>query len=150
MPSYDDDDVIDYENELPDFEEEADLDDYLNDEEYELMNEILPQARKEMTDYQGWDNFALKREILETNFDLPEALKQLKRAFKKKKASEGMYIKALQLASHSSLLINLWALQLTARMRIVWDSDWVHVLTPFSGPTTTLPWCVQVRTVGEG
>ncbi|SJM88196.1 related to Elongation factor 1 alpha-like protein [Zygosaccharomyces bailii] len=88
MPSYDDDDVIDYENELPDFEEEADLDDYLNDEEYELMNEILPQARKEMTDYQGWDNFALKREILETNFDLPEALKQLKRAFKKKKASE--------------------------------------------------------------
>ncbi|MCG8711234.1 hypothetical protein JHU04_004636, partial [Brenneria sp. 4F2] len=82
-------------------EEEADLDDYLNDEEYELMNEILPQARKEMTDYQGWDNFALKRKILETNFDLPEALKQLKRAFKKKKASEGMYIKALQLASHS-------------------------------------------------
>ncbi|CDH09227.1 related to Elongation factor 1 alpha-like protein [Zygosaccharomyces bailii ISA1307] len=77
MPSFDEDDVMDYENELPDFEEEADLDDYLNDEEYELMNEILPQARKEMTDYQGWDNFALKREILETNFDLPEALKQL-------------------------------------------------------------------------
>lgn len=46
MPSYDDDDVIDYENELPDFEEEADLDDYLNDEEYELMNEILPKLGK--------------------------------------------------------------------------------------------------------
>lgn len=44
-----------------------------------------------MTDYQGWDNFALKREILETNFDLPEALKQLKRAFKKESIRRYVY-----------------------------------------------------------
>lgn len=110
MAGYDDDDVMDYENELPDFEEEADLDDYLNDDEYELMNEMLPQAKEGMADYQGWDNFALKREILESNFDLPEALKQLKRTFKKKKAPESMYNHHSRLASHSSLLINYWAL----------------------------------------
>lgn len=90
MPAYDEEDFMDYEEELPEFENEADLDDYLNDEEYELMNQIFPHAKKEMIDYQGWDNLALKKTILENNFDPDQSLKTLKKNFKKKKP-EGMY-----------------------------------------------------------
>ena len=108
MVAYEDDDLMDYEEELPEFENEADLDEYLNDDEYELMNQLFPHVKKEMVDYQGWDSFALKKTIFETNFDPDESLKILKRSFKKKK-SEGMYKrKAFSVASHS-LLIN-WVL----------------------------------------
>lgn len=53
MVAYDDDDLMDYEEELPEFENEADLDEYLNDDEYDLMNQIFPRVKKEMLDYQS-------------------------------------------------------------------------------------------------
>ncbi|CAR25943.1 ZYRO0A11748p [Zygosaccharomyces rouxii] len=95
MVAYEDDDLMDYEEELPEFENEADLDEYLNDDEYELMNQLFPHVKKEMVDYQGWDNFALKKTIFETNFDPDESLKILKRSFKKKK-SEAAKTKAVE------------------------------------------------------
>lgn len=90
MAGYDEDELMDYEEELPEFETEAELDEYLNDEEYDLMNEVFANVKKEMVDYQGWDNFALKKTIFDTNFDLAESLKILRRSFKKKKP-ESMY-----------------------------------------------------------
>lgn len=78
---YDDD----YSDEVPDFQDENEFDDYLNDEEYELMTSIFPQAKKEMAEYQGWDNLAVKLAIFDNDFDLEAALTQLKRQFKKKK-----------------------------------------------------------------
>ncbi|QLL34870.1 hypothetical protein HG536_0H02450 [Torulaspora globosa] len=86
MPSYaDDDDAIDYENEMPDFQDEAEFDDYLNDEEFDLMNELFPKAKKEMQEYQGWDNLAVKLAIFDADFNLDEALTELRKAYKKKK-----------------------------------------------------------------
>ena len=83
MADYDDDDYMS--DELPDFADEAEFDDYLNDEEYDLMNEVLPQAKKELSEYQGWDNLSVKLAIFENEFDLQAALTELKRKFKKKK-----------------------------------------------------------------
>ncbi|KAL3237555.1 ribosome dissociation factor GTPase HBS1 [Nakaseomyces bracarensis] len=80
--SYDDDYISD---EMPDFQDENEFDDYLNDEEYELMSSIFPQAKKEMSEYQGWDNLAVKLAIFDNDFDLDAAVTQLKRDFKKKK-----------------------------------------------------------------
>lgn len=87
MPSYagDDDDTIDYENEMPDFQDEAEFDDYLNDEEFELMNELFPKAKKELQEYQGWNNLAVKLAIFDADFNLDEALTELRKAYKKKK-----------------------------------------------------------------
>lgn len=83
MADYDDDDYMS--DELPDFADEAEFDDYLNDEEYDLMNDVLPQAKKELSEYQGWDNLSVKLAIFENEFDLQAALTELKRKFKKKK-----------------------------------------------------------------
>lgn len=85
MPSYADDDAIDYENEMPDFQDEAGFDDYLNDEEYQLMTDLFPQAKKELQDFQGWDNLAVKLAIFDFDFNLDEALDDLKKTYKKKK-----------------------------------------------------------------
>lgn len=86
MPSYaDDDDAVDYEQGIPDFQDEGELDDYLNDEEFDLMNELFPQAKKELKEYQGWDNLAVKLAIFDSDFNLDEALIELKKTFKKKK-----------------------------------------------------------------
>lgn len=85
MPSYADDDKIDYENEMPDFQDEAEFDDYLNDDEYQLMSDLFPQAKKELQDYQGWNNLAVKLVIFDFDFNLDEALDELKKTYKKKK-----------------------------------------------------------------
>lgn len=85
MPSYAEDDTIDYENEIPDFQDETELDDYLNDEEFDLMNDLFPKAIKEMEEYQGWNNLAVKLAIFDADFNLSEALIELKKAYKKKK-----------------------------------------------------------------
>lgn len=82
MADYDDDDYMS--DELPDFADEAEFDDYLNDEEYDLMNEVLPQAKKELSEYQGWDNLSVKLAIFENEFDLQAALTELKRKFKRR------------------------------------------------------------------
>lgn len=78
-------DAIDYENEMPDFQDEAEFDDYLNDEEYQLMTDLFPQAKKELQDFQGWDNLAVKLAIFDFDFNLDEALDDLKKTYKKKK-----------------------------------------------------------------
>lgn len=84
MPDLFKDEDLDYSSGVPEFEYEADFDDYLNDEEYELMNELFPRAKKELQDYQGWDNLSVKLAIFDSNFDFNEALLQLKRRYKKK------------------------------------------------------------------
>lgn len=88
MPSYADDDVVDYENETPSFQDEAEFDDYLNDEEYELINDIFPQAKKELEEYQGWDNLSVKLAIFDSDFDLQGTIAELKRDLKKKKPQQ--------------------------------------------------------------
>ncbi|QLQ81987.1 hypothetical protein HG537_0G02410 [Torulaspora globosa] len=86
MPSYADDyDSMDYENGIPEFQDEAEFDDYLNDEEFELMNDLFPRAKKELQEYQGWNNLAVKQAIFDCDFNLDEALIELKKAYKKKK-----------------------------------------------------------------
>lgn len=90
---YDEDDLNDYEYEdngegLPNFQDEADVDDYLNDEEYDLMNDLVPQIKKELEGYQGWTSFDIKVSLLETNFELDQTLVDLKKRFKKKKAKQ--------------------------------------------------------------
>ena len=111
MPSYADDDAIDYENEMPDFQDEAEFDDYLNDEEYQLMTDLFPQAKKELQDFQGWDNLAVKLAIFDFDFNLDEALDDLKKTYKKKKiqitapskppaAEKGMYYNSILIAQN--------------------------------------------------
>lgn len=86
MPSYaDEDDSVDYENQVPDFQDEAEFDDYLNDEEYDLMADLFPKAKKELEDYHGWDNLAIKLAIFDNEFDMQDSLTQLKRTYKKKR-----------------------------------------------------------------
>lgn len=92
---HNDDDMIDYQDQLPDFDDEADFEDYLNDEEYDLVNEMFPLAKKEMADFLGWSNLNIKVALLENDFNLNEALYQLQKTFKKKKqtpATKGMFI----------------------------------------------------------
>lgn len=84
---YDDDDAVDCDDDVPDFQDEDEFDDYLNDEEFELMNQLFPLAKEQLADYQGWDNLAVKVAIFDHNFELEPALVDLKRRFKKK----GMY-----------------------------------------------------------
>lgn len=84
---YDEDDVADYDDEVPNFQDEDEFDDYLNDDEFELMKQLFPQAKKELQDYQGWDNLSVKVSIFDNNFELGPAMVELKRRFKKK----GMY-----------------------------------------------------------
>ena len=45
---------------MPDFHDEGEFDDYLNDDEYDLMNEVFPTLKAQLQDYQGWDNLSLK------------------------------------------------------------------------------------------
>ncbi|CCE64969.1 hypothetical protein TPHA_0J01470 [Tetrapisispora phaffii CBS 4417] len=101
MVAYSDDDEIDYENETPDFHDEQDLDDYLNDEEYDLMNDLLPLVRNGMEDFDGWNNFDLKLALFDSDFNTEEALSLLMKDFKKKKtnSSESDAIKLTSLAS---------------------------------------------------
>lgn len=82
--AYDEEDYL-HEEDIPDFHDEAELDDYLNDEEYDLMNDMLPLVKKEMNEYHGWTNFDLKLALLDTDFDDKGALHDLKKRFKKKK-----------------------------------------------------------------
>ncbi|CCH58712.1 hypothetical protein TBLA_0A09240 [Henningerozyma blattae CBS 6284] len=82
---YDDDDLEDFHDDIPDFQDEQEFDDYLNDEEYDLMSQQFPQAKKALQDYQGWNNLAVKLAIFDSDFDLDQALINLKRTYKKKK-----------------------------------------------------------------
>lgn len=84
MSQYDQEDYIN-EDEIPDFHDEGELDDYLNDEEYDLMNQVLPEVKEGMKDYQGWTTFDLKLAILDSDFGSNEALLDLKKQYKKKK-----------------------------------------------------------------
>ncbi|CCD22480.1 ribosome dissociation factor GTPase HBS1 NDAI_0A03230 [Naumovozyma dairenensis CBS 421] len=84
MPVYSDDDYDD-DNGPMDFQDEAEFDDYLNDEEYDLINDVLPTVKKEMADYQGWNNLNLKLALFDHEFDTQAALSHLKKTFKKKK-----------------------------------------------------------------
>lgn len=94
MPQYYDDDDMDtdLQDEVPEFRDEAEFDDYLNDEEYQLMSEMFPRAKKELADYVGWDNLSVKVTIFDHEFNFDEAMIELKRSLKKKK-TEGMYNK---------------------------------------------------------
>ena len=85
MSRYDEDDYYDEQGDLPMFQDEAELDDYLNDEEYDLMNEILPQLKKDMAEYQGWTAFDLKLSLLDTDFNINDTLHDLRKKFKRKK-----------------------------------------------------------------
>lgn len=85
MSHYDEDDYYDEQGDLPEFQDEAELDDYLNDEEYDLMNEILPQLKKDMAEYHGWTTFDLKLSLLDTDFNIDDTLHDLKKRFKRKK-----------------------------------------------------------------
>lgn len=85
MSRYDEDDYYDEQGDLPMFQDEAELDDYLNDEEYDLMNEILPQLKKDMEEYQGWTAFDLKLSLLDTDFNINDTLHDLRKKFKRKK-----------------------------------------------------------------
>lgn len=87
MSAYYDEDDLDYDDNVPEFQDEAEFDDYLNDEEYQLMNDIFPKVVAELADYQGWDNLSVKLAIFDHNFAVDEALIDLKRRYKKK----GMY-----------------------------------------------------------
>ncbi|CUS24820.1 LAQU0S20e00606g1_1 [Lachancea quebecensis] len=90
MPQfYDDDDMdTDLQDGVPEFRDEADFDDYLNDEEYQLMSEMFPRAKKELADYVGWDNLSVKVSIFDHEFNFDEAMIELKRSLKKKKTEE--------------------------------------------------------------
>lgn len=87
MPSYTQDDAADYENEMPEFQNEGEFDDYLNDEEYDLMNEMFPRAKKALENYQGWNNLGVKLAIFDSEFDLDAALEELMKTLKKKKTA---------------------------------------------------------------
>ncbi|CAL9727749.1 elongation factor 1 alpha-like protein [Monosporozyma unispora] len=84
MSQYDEEDYIN-EDEIPEFHDEGELDDYLNDEEYDLMNQVLPEVKEGMKDYHGWTTFNLKLAILDTDFGSKEALHNLRKHYKKKK-----------------------------------------------------------------
>ncbi|SCU85387.1 LAME_0D01156g1_1 [Lachancea meyersii CBS 8951] len=85
---YDDDADYSYEDDAPELQDEAALEDYMNDEEYELMCDMFPRAKEALTEYQGWDNFKVKLAIFDHEFNLDEALIELKRGLKKKKSEE--------------------------------------------------------------
>ncbi|SCU77592.1 LADA_0A01222g1_1 [Lachancea dasiensis] len=87
-PAYDDEADYEYHDEVPEFQDEAEFDDYMNDEEYNLMSEMFPRATKELTDYQGWDNLKVKLAIFDHEFDYEEAMIDLKRTLKKKKTEK--------------------------------------------------------------
>lgn len=53
-------DYSDGADDMPDFHDEGEFDDYLNDDEYDLMNEVFPTLKAQLQDYQGWDNLSLK------------------------------------------------------------------------------------------
>ncbi|SCV06191.1 LANO_0H24102g1_1 [Lachancea nothofagi CBS 11611] len=89
-PAYDEDADFDYQDEVPEFPDEAALDDYMNDEEYNLMSEVFPRAKQELVDYQGWDDLKVKLAIFDHDFDLNEAMVKLKRSLKKKKTEEAL------------------------------------------------------------
>ncbi|CAI4034837.1 hypothetical protein SMKI_11G2890 [Saccharomyces mikatae IFO 1815] len=78
-------DYSDGADEIPDFHDEGEFDDYLNDDEYELMNEVFPALKTQLQDYQGWDNLSLKLALFDNNFDLEATLMELKKTLKKKK-----------------------------------------------------------------
>ena len=78
-------DYSDGADDMPDFHDEGEFDDYLNDDEYELMNEVFPTLKAQLQDYQGWDNLSLKLALFDNNFDLESTLAELKKTLKKKK-----------------------------------------------------------------
>ncbi|CAD6637890.1 XXYS1_4_G0043050.mRNA.1.CDS.1 [Saccharomyces cerevisiae] len=78
-------DYSDGADDMPDFHDEGEFDDYLNDDEYELMNELFPTLKAQLQDYQGWDNLSLKLALFDNNFDLESTLTELKKTLKKKK-----------------------------------------------------------------
>ncbi|CCC66896.1 hypothetical protein NCAS_0A03380 [Naumovozyma castellii] len=84
MPAYSDDDYEDDEGPY-EFHDEAEFDDYLNDEEYDLLNQVLPHLKTQMKEYQGWNNLDLKLALFDNEFESDVAFNQLKKTFKKKK-----------------------------------------------------------------
>ena len=87
MAYYSDQD--DYNDDIPDFQDEAEFDDYLNDEEYDLINQTFPGLKKKMQEdnYVGWDNLAVKLALFDNDFDSDAAFASLRKQFKKKKVA---------------------------------------------------------------
>jgi len=85
MAYYSDQD--DYNDDIPDFQDEAEFDDYLNDEEYDLINDTFPNLKKRMTEdnYIGWKNLDVKLALFDNDFDSEAAFSSLRKQFKKKK-----------------------------------------------------------------
>ncbi|CAI1558290.1 hypothetical protein SEUBUCD646_0K02990 [Saccharomyces eubayanus] len=79
-------DYSDGADDIPDFHDEGEFDDYLNDEDYDLMNEVFPPLKEELRDYHGCDNLTLKLALLDNDFDLESTVVELKKTLKKKKA----------------------------------------------------------------
>lgn len=78
-------DYSDGADDMPDFHDEGEFDDFLNDDEYELMNQVFPHLKEQLQDYQGWDNLSLKLALFDNGFDSESTLAELKITLKKKK-----------------------------------------------------------------
>lgn len=65
-------------DDVPQFEDEADFDNYMNDEEYDLMSTMFPEAVKQLQDYTHWDNLSVKLAIFDSDFDLDAAMVEIK------------------------------------------------------------------------
>lgn len=105
---YADDDYV-YDEDIPDFHDENELDEYLNDEEYDLMMQIFPQVKEAMEEYQNWNNLDLKLAIFDCEFDTDAALDELKSKFKKQKKKKPT--KGLESTPDSAVLSTTQSLQ---------------------------------------
>lgn len=82
---YDEGDDYVYDDDIPDFHDENELDEYLNDDEYDLMMQVFPQVKQQMQEYANWNNLDLKLAVFDADFDVDAALAELKSKFKKQK-----------------------------------------------------------------
>ncbi|KAL6940839.1 hypothetical protein ACO0QE_004757 [Hanseniaspora vineae] len=101
MPAYDyDDDDFDYSddggNSPMNFETERDLDDYLNDEEYDMMGLIFPEVLNYLktNHYYGYDNLTVKLAIFDNSFNIDDAKMELSEVLKQKKPETAKVVHA--------------------------------------------------------
>lgn len=114
MPAYDyDDDDLDYSddggNSPMNFKTERDLDDYLNDEEYDMMGLIFPEVLDYLKSnhYYGYDNLTVKLAIFDSNFNIDEAKLELSEVLKQKKPEISKPIKKTPNLPKKSTYIDL-------------------------------------------
>ncbi|ODV88224.1 hypothetical protein CANARDRAFT_26378 [[Candida] arabinofermentans NRRL YB-2248] len=84
MNDYDDDDIIDYENDTQAGEQFNE--DNLNDEDYNLLYDLLPELKEKTKLYQIPDD-KLKELLWLNYFELDDTLEEIKRDFKPKKTT---------------------------------------------------------------